>query len=66
MKVIEQYFLVVLFVLPYGVVLTVESVDQTLIVANQIKAMVLFILLHSATFESVDQTLKCHHSNESY
>jgi len=39
MKAIEQYFQVVLFIMPYKVVLT---------------------------FESVDQTLVCDHSNESY
>ena len=39
MKVIEQFFPVVLFIMLYKVVLT---------------------------FESVDETLKCDHSNESY
>ena len=39
MKVIEQYFPVVLFIMLYKVV---------------------------QTFESVNETLKCHHSNESY
>ena len=39
MKVIEQYFTVVLFIMLYKVVLT---------------------------FESVDEILKCDHSNESY
>ena len=39
MKAIEQYFPVVLFIMLYKVVLT---------------------------FESVDETLKCDHSNESY
>ena len=39
MKAIEQYFLVVLFIMMYKVVLT---------------------------FESVDEILKCDHSNESY
>ena len=39
MKAIEQHFPVVLFVLLYSVVLT---------------------------FESVDETLQCNHSNESY
>ena len=38
-KVIEQFFPVVLFIMPYKVVLT---------------------------FESVDEILKCDHSNESY
>ena len=39
MKATEQYFSVVLFVIPYKVILT---------------------------FESVDEILKCDHSNESY
>ena len=53
-------------------VLTVKSVDE--IIKCKMKAteqffpVVLFIMLYKVvpTFESVDKTVKCDHSNESY
>ena len=54
--------------------LTFESLHEILSVTIQVKAMeqyfpvVLFIMLYKVvqTFESVDEILKCNHSNESY
>ena len=74
MKATEQYFPVVLFIMLYKVVVTVQSVDKIQSVTIQIKAtgqyfpVVLFIMLYKVvlTFESVDEILKCDHSNESY
>ena len=67
----EQYFPVVLFIMLYRVVLTFESVGETLQCVIQMKAteqcftVVLFIMLYKVvlTFESVDEILKCDHSN---
>ena len=64
----------VLFILPYKVVLTFESVNEILSATIQMKAteqyfsVVLFIMLYKVilTFESDDEILKCDHSNESY
>ena len=63
MKAIEQYFSVVLFIIQYKMVLTIESVDEILnkSVAIQMKAVqqyfpvVLFIMLYKMviTFEYV-------------
>ena len=58
----------------YKMVLTIESVMKPLSVTIQMKAteqhvyVVLFIMLYKMvqTFESVDEILKCDHSNESY
>ena len=64
----------VLLIMLYKVVLTFESVDETLdCVTIQMNAIeqyfhvVLFIRLYKVvlTFESVDETLVCDHSNES-
>ena len=74
MKATDQYFPVVLFIMLYKVVVTFESMDETLNVAIQMKAteqyfpVVLFIMLYKVvlTFDSVDEILKCDHSNESY
>ena len=71
-KAIEQYFPVVLFIVLYKVVLTLESVDEILKCDIQMKAteqyfpVVLFTMLYKMvlTFESVDQILYCDHSNE--
>jgi len=73
-KAAGQYFPVVLFIMLYKVVLTFESVDETLKCGHLNKAteqyfpVVLFIMLYKVvlTFESVDEILKCDHSNESY
>ena len=73
MKVTEQYFPVVLFIMLYKVVQTFESVDEILKCDHSNEAteqyfpVVLFIMLYKAvqTFESVDEILKCDHSNES-
>ena len=57
------------------VVLTFKSLDKTLVVCDhQLKAIeqyfhvVLFIMLYKVvlTLKSVDETLVCDHSNESY
>ena len=70
-----QYFSVALFIMPYKVVLTLESVDEILKwVTIQMKAtdkyfpVVLSIILYKVvlTFQSVDEILKCDRSNESY
>ena len=74
MKATEQYFPVVLFIMLYKLVLTFESVDESLRASIQMKAteqyfpVVLFIMLCKLvlTFESVDEILTCVHSNESY
>ena len=58
----------------YKVLLNIESGDKILSETIQMKAIeedfsvVLFIMLYKVflTFESVDETLKCDHSNESY
>ena len=44
------------------------SVTIQMKAAEQYFSVVLFIVLHKVvlTFESVDEILKCHHSNESY
>jgi len=73
---IEQYFLVVLFIMLHNnkVVLTFEYVDKILKCDIQMKAieqyfsMVPFIMLYKVvlSFEYVDKILKCDHSNESY
>ena len=72
MKVTEQYFPVVLFIILYKVVLTFENVNE--ILKCEIKAteqyfpVVPFVMLYKVvlTFESVGEILKCDHSNESY
>ena len=74
MKAIEQYFHVVLYIMLYKVVLTFNSVDETLAcdhsneTIEQYFHVVLFIMLYKVilTFKSVDETLVCDHSNESY
>ena len=74
MKATEQYFALVLFIMLYKVVLTFEPVHKTQSVTIQMKAteqyfpVVLFIMLYKVVlaFESVDEILKCDHSNESY
>ena len=65
---------VVLFITLCKVALNVESVDEILRCAIQMKAteqyfpVVLFIMLYKVvlTFESVNEILKCDNSNESY
>ena len=69
----EQYFPVKLFIMLYKVVLAFVSLES-LSVTIQMKAteqyfpVVLFIMLYKVvlTSESVDEILKCDHSNESY
>ena len=63
---------VVLFVMLYKVVLTLwmKSLSMTIQMkaTEQYFPVVLFIMLYKValTFESVDEILKCDHSNESY
>ena len=74
MKAAEQYFPMVLFIILYKLVLTLESADEILKCNIQVKAteryfpVVLFIMLYKVvlTSESVDEILKCDNSNESY
>ena len=76
MKVSEQYFPVVLFIMQCKVVLTFESVDQNLKCSlfmqmkgtEQSFPVVLFLMLYKVvlSFESADEILKCDHSNERY
>ena len=75
MEATEQYFVVVQFVMLHKIVVTLtlwmKSCCVTLI---QMKAteryfsVVLFIMLYKVvqTFKSVDEILRCNHSNESY
>ena len=65
----------VLFIMLYKVVLTLESVDEIRkcdhsneSYREQYFPVVLFIMLYKVVlaFESVDEILKCDHSNESY
>ena len=70
MKATEQYFNVVLSIMPYKVVLTFESVDTILKCNHSLKSteqyfpVVLFIVLCKLvlTFETVDEIPKCIHS----
>ena len=54
------------------VVLAIESVEETLVyeikATEQYFPVALFIMLYKVflTFESVDEILKCDHSNESF
>ena len=76
MKATEQFLHRELFIMLYKVILTLTSVDETLVkcVTIQIKAteqyfhVVLFIMLYKVvlTLKSVDETLVCDYSNESY
>ena len=70
MKVTEQHFSVVLFVILYKVVLTFESIRVTIQMKaiEQYFAVVLFTMLYKVvlTFEIVDKIVKCDHSNKSY
>ena len=70
----EQYFPVVLFIMPYEVVLTFESVDEILKCDHSnesypavLSCGVVSIMLNEVvlTFESVDKILKFDHSSES-
>ena len=71
MTVIGQYFPVVLLIMLHKVILTFESVDETLKREHSnesYRPVVLFIMLYKVvlTFESVVKILTCDHSNESY
>ena len=70
----EQHFPVVLLIMLYKVVLSLSLWMKSYDVTIQMKAteqyfpVVLFIMLYKVvlSFESVDEILKCDHSNESY
>ena len=75
MKAIEQYFLVVLFIMLYKVVLTFDSLDEILKCdhSNESNLAVLScgsvyytVQVTCSSIESVDEIYKCDHSNESY
>ena len=70
----EQYFVVVQFIMLHKIVVTLtlwmKSCSVTLIQMNateQYFPVILFITLYKVveTFKSVDEILKCDHSNES-
>ena len=70
----EQYFVVVQFIMLHKIVLTLtlwmKSCSVTLIqmkATEQYFPVILFIMLYKVvrTFKSVDEILKCDHSNES-
>ena len=66
LKVTEQYFPVMLFIILHKVVITFESVDVTIQMkaTEQYFSVVLFIMLHKVvlTLESAEEILKCDHS----
>ena len=64
MKAIEQYFLVVLFIMLYEVVRTFESVDEMLKCGIHVETIEKEVL--SCCAQSLDEILKSDHSNESY
>jgi len=75
MKAAEQYFPVVVFIMPHKVILTSESVNEILKCERSNESytehcfpVVLFITLYNGilTFESVDKIPNCDRSNESY
>ena len=75
MEATEQYFVVVQFIMLHKIVLTLslwmKSCSVTLIqmkATEQYFPVILFIMLYKVvqTFKSVDEILKCDHSNESY
>ena len=74
MKATQQDFPVVLFIMLYKVILTIESVDEILkcdhsnesYLAVLSSDAVYYVLKLVPTFESVSKTLKCDHSNESH
>ena len=65
MKVTEQYFPVVLFIMLYKVILTFETVDEILKCdhSNESYCALLFYAVQCLAFESVDETVK--YSSES-
>ena len=73
-KATEQYFAVVLFIMPNKGVLTFESVDEILNCdhSNESYRAVLscgavhYTVQGGSSFESEDEILNCDHSNESY
>ena len=74
MKATEQYFPVVLFIMSYKVLLTFESVGETLKCDHSNEsyravlscAAVYYGVQGGSNFESVGEFLKCDHSNKSY
>ena len=75
MEATELYFVVVQFVMLHKIVVTLtlwmKSCSVTLIqmkATEQYFPVILFIMLYKVvqTFKSVDEILKCDHSNESY
>jgi len=71
MKAIEQYFHVVLFIMLYKVALKFVNLDVWPLKWKLLRGIfheVRYIMLHKVvlTFKSVDETLVCDLSNESY
>ena len=67
MKATEQCFPVVLFILLHKVFFT-KTLESLAEILNHDSLVVLFIMLYKVvlSFKSVDEILKCDHSNESY
>ena len=74
MKATEQYFPVVMFVMLWKVVLTIESVDEILKCDHSNESYwavlscgtVYYAVQGGSNFYVLDEILKCVHSNESY
>ncbi len=74
MKAIEKYFRVALFTMLYKVVLTFNSVDETLVCNHSNKSYwavllcgtVIMLYKQVLTLKSVDESLVCDHSNKSF
>ena len=74
MKAIEQYFHVLMFIMLCNVVLTLKSVDETLVCDHSNGSYwavfscgtVYYAVQCGSNFKSVDEILVCDHSNESY
>ena len=68
MKDTEQYFPLALFDLLYNVLITFVIVTIQMKATEQQFPVVLFIMLYKVVliFESVNEILRCDHSNKSY
>ena len=75
MKATEQYFPVVLFIMPYKVILTFESVDEILkcdhsnesyLAILSCGAVYYAVQSGSSFWVSLDEILKCDYSDKSY
>ena len=58
MKAVEQYFAVVMFIVPYRVALTFEPVDEILVVDIQMKAVGQYFAMMLLVFSFRKRTFK--------